>query len=105
MGDDPESVRRRKLLFKAWHRGTREADLLLGRFAERYLGAFDVGQLERFDALLDRIDAEICDWILGREAPRPEERNDVVEMLLAFHNASPLAGREIPKASGQAEDQ
>jgi antitoxin CptB len=85
MGDDPESVRRKKLLFKAWHRGTREADLLLGPFAERYLAALDSGQLDRFDALLDRIDAEICDWIMGRDAPTASERNDVVDMLLKFH--------------------
>jgi len=88
MGDDPESVRRKRLLFKAWHRGTREADLLLGRFADRYLAEFDAGQLARFDALLDRIDAEICDWIFGRETPRPEDRSDVVEMLLQFHAVS-----------------
>ncbi|MGH6980670.1 MAG: succinate dehydrogenase assembly factor 2 [Stellaceae bacterium] len=85
MGDDPESVRRKKLLFKAWHRGTREADLLLGPFAERYLAALDSGQLDRFDALLDRIDAEICDWIMGRDAPTASERNDVIDMLLKFH--------------------
>ena len=84
MGDDPESVRRKKLLFRAWHRGTREADLLLGNFADRHLAGFDRAQLDRFEALLELPDAEIYDWVVGGEAPRPERRNDVVQMLLDF---------------------
>jgi antitoxin CptB len=87
MGDDLESVRRKKLLFRAWHRGTREADLLLGNFADRHLSGFDAGQLDRFEALLERLDGEICDWILGRDTPRAEDRNDIVDMLLAFHKS------------------
>jgi antitoxin CptB len=87
MGDDPESARRKKLLFRAWHRGTREADLLLGPFADRYLAGFDDGQLDRFEALLDRRDDEIYDWIAGLAAPEAAARTDVVEMLLQFRYA------------------
>jgi antitoxin CptB len=82
MGDDPESARRKKLLFRAWHRGTREADLLLGPFADRYLAGFDRGQLDRFEALLECRDDEIYDWIAGLAEPDPAARTDVVEMLL-----------------------
>ena len=84
MGDDLESVRRKKLLFRAWHRGTRETDLVLGNFADRYLAGFDVGQLDRFEALLERLDGEIYDWVMGRAEPAADERNDVVDMLLKF---------------------
>jgi antitoxin CptB len=84
MGDDPESVRRKKLLFRAWHRGTREADLVLGNFADRHLAGFDAGQLDRFEALLERLDGELSDWVMGRAAPAGNERNDVVDMLLKF---------------------
>ena len=94
MGDDLESVRRKKLLFRAWHRGTREADLLLGNFADRHLAGFDTGQLDRFEALLERLDGEICDWVFGRDTPRAEDRTDVVDMLLRFHKSSPLEGEE-----------
>jgi antitoxin CptB len=89
MGDDLESVRRKKLLFRAWHRGTREADLLLGNFADRYLAGFDRGQLDRFEALLERLDGEIYDWVAGRAAPSAEQRNDVVDMLLNFRLETP----------------
>src|SRR3977135_1271846 len=47
---DPE-IRRKRLLFRAWHRGTREADLILGSFAEAHLAGFDVAQLDRFEAM------------------------------------------------------
>ena len=89
MGDDPASARRKKLLFRAWHRGTREADLLLGPFADRHLDGFDAGQLERFEALLERRDDEIYDWVAGLAEPDPAIRTDVVELLLQFSNANP----------------
>jgi antitoxin CptB len=80
---DPD-IRRKRLFYRAWHRGTREADLLLGSFAETYLGAFDEPQLDRFEALLECPDAELFDWINARAAPPPEYDHDVTRMLLAF---------------------
>jgi antitoxin CptB len=76
--------RRKRLLFRSWHRGTREADLILGSFAESYLAAFDPAQLDRFEALLDCPEPDIFDWIGGRAAPPPEYDNDVTRLLLAF---------------------
>ena len=89
MGDDPESVRRKKLLFRAWHRGTREAGLLLGNFAERHLDGFSAAQLDRFERLLDVEDAVIYDWVAGLDVPEPEQRSDVVDMLLKFRLNQP----------------
>jgi antitoxin CptB len=63
---DPMALRRRRLLFKARHRGTRENDLLLGRFAEQHLGSMDAATLDEFDALLDLPDVDLFDWITGR---------------------------------------
>src|SRR5215470_16486949 len=64
-------IRRKRLSFRSWHRGTRESDLILGRFADAYLTAFDEVQLDRYEALLDYPDADIFDWISGRAAPPP----------------------------------
>ena len=80
---DPD-IRRKRLFYRAWHRGTREADLLLGSFAEAYLGAFDAAQLDRFEALLECPDAELFDWINVRALPSPEYAHDVTRLLLAF---------------------
>jgi antitoxin CptB len=54
-------VRCRRLLFRCWHRGTQESDLILGRFAECHLADLDSTQLARFEALLDCTDADLFD--------------------------------------------
>ncbi len=51
-GDSLE-IRRKRLLFRSWHRGTREMDLLLGSFAERNLPGFSADQIELYERLLE----------------------------------------------------
>lgn len=80
-------IRRKRLLFRSWHRGTRESDLILGRFADAHLAWFDEARLDRFEALLDCADADIFDWVAGRTAPPPEHNHDVTRLLLAYSNA------------------
>jgi antitoxin CptB len=82
-------IRRKRLLFRSWHRGTRESDLILGRFADFHLAGLDDGQLARYEALLDCADADIFDWITQRAALPPEHDNDVTRLLLAYSNANP----------------
>ena len=77
-------IRHKRLLFCSWHRGTRESDLILGRFADAYLTGFDEAQLDRYEALLDQPDPDIFDWLMGRCAPPAECDHDVTRMLLAF---------------------
>src|SRR5258708_1302834 len=50
---DASDVRRKRLLFRCWHHGTQESDLILGPFAETWVAHFDSAQLDRFEALLD----------------------------------------------------
>jgi antitoxin CptB len=80
----PPDIRRKRLLFRSWHRGTREADLLLGSFAVANLGHFDEERLDRYEALLECPDADLFDWITGRTTPPPEYDSDVTRLLLAF---------------------
>ena len=96
-------IRRKRLLFRSWHRGTRESDLILGRFADAHLAGFDEAQLDRYEALLDCADADIFDWVSGRAAPPPEHDHDVTRLLLACSNtprplSAPLPAS--PPASG-----
>jgi antitoxin CptB len=83
-------IHRKRLLFRSWHRGTREADLILGRFAEACLGDFDAGRLNRYEALLECSDADLFDWVSGRASPPAAQDSDVLRLLLAFH-FTPLA--------------
>ena len=66
---DPLETRRKRLRFRAWHRGTKESDLLLGPFADANLDALDADGLSRFEALLARSDPEIMDWMTGAAEP------------------------------------
>jgi antitoxin CptB len=84
--DDETSIRRRKLRFRSWHRGTREMDLLLGRFADAHVDAFSADQLDRFEALLSESDPDIYGWVTGRQQPPAAQANDVVELLRRFSN-------------------
>jgi len=83
MGEELDT-RRKRLLFRSWHRGTKEADLLLGSFAERHLADMTAAQVDRFEALLELDDADLLAWIAGRAAPDPAQDSDVLRMLLAF---------------------
>ena len=64
--------RRRKVLFRSWHRGTREMDLVLGRFADAEIDRLSDEELTIYEALIDAPDREIFSWITGTEATPAE---------------------------------
>lgn len=55
----------KRLKFRAWHRGTREADYMIGCFFDRYGSGWTAEELDWFEALLDEEDVEIMAWALG----------------------------------------
>ena len=84
-GDDSWSATvRRRVLFRCWHRGTQESDLLLGSFADACLGKLDEGQIDQLESLLDCSDPDLFDWILGASPP-PREHDHEVLCLLRSH--------------------
>jgi antitoxin CptB len=76
--------RRKKIRFRAWHRGFREADLILGAFADQRLTDFTDAQMDAFEALIDQPDHDLYAWIVGTaEAPAPFE-GEMLEQIRAF---------------------
>lgn len=76
---------RKKLIFRSWHRGTREMDLIMGRFATAHVPHFNADELRQYETLLTENDPDIYDWLLGR-LPVPEHCNHVVmKTLQQFH--------------------
>lgn len=65
-----DDARLRKLKFRAGRRGFREADLILGPFAETYVATFDAFTLDEFEELLEVPDHDLYNWIVGRD-PTP----------------------------------
>ena len=82
----PDSLerRRKRLTFRAWHRGMKELDLLIGGFADRHLGELSAAQLDRFEALLDVPEPLMYRWLLGFERPPAAFDHDVTHLLLNF---------------------
>ena len=83
MGDTRE-MRCKRLLHRSRYRGTKESDLLFGRFAANHLASLDDVQLGRYEALLDEPDQDVLAWIYGRLPVPDRHRNDVFERLRAF---------------------
>ena len=54
--------------FRAWHRGTREADYMIGGFFDRYHSGWDDASLHWFEALLEEDDVDVMAWALGTQA-------------------------------------
>ena len=67
-------ARRRRILFRAWRRGMREMDLVMGHFADQEIARMSGAELDEFEILLDAPDPEVLGWITG-EAPVPRERD------------------------------
>lgn len=76
--------RRKRLKYRCWHRGTKELDLLVGSFADRYLAALDEAQLDRLESLLEVPEPLLYDWLTGAATPPAEHDHDVMRLLLNF---------------------
>jgi antitoxin CptB len=65
------STRRRRLLFRAHHRGTKETDLMVGGFVTRHIATFTEAELDELEAVLEMLDVDLADWLSGRR-PVPD---------------------------------
>lgn len=78
--------RRKRLRFRAWHRGTKEMDLILGPFADHWLARMSDSELDAFEVLLTESDPDLYNWVTGRE-PIPADRDvRLLDRLIEFHN-------------------
>ena len=77
--------RRRRILFRAWHRGTREMDLLMGRFADSELKGLSESELDDLELLLEAPDRDVFSWLTGELATPSNYDTAVFRRLRAFH--------------------
>ncbi len=76
-----DNTRRRRLSFRAWHRGTREADFLVGGFFDRYGAAWGTAELAWFEAIIEEQDVDILSWAFGRTDPPAHLASPLIEDL------------------------
>jgi antitoxin CptB len=82
--EDNISIKRKRLIFRSWHRGTREIDLMLGKFADAHIPQFGEDELVAYDRFLNNSDPDIYNWLTGQEPVPPAEDNAVVGMMVKF---------------------
>ncbi len=78
------AIRRKRLHFRSWHRGTRELDLVLGGFADRHLAGLTPEQLDRYESLIANPDPDIYQWVSGARPVPAAHDNDVMELIKNF---------------------
>jgi antitoxin CptB len=84
IGGDADGLekRRKRLIFRSGHRGTKELDIFFGAFAADHLAGFDDGQLDAYEALLDLPDPDVFNWIADLADPPDGEVEPAVRTLI-----------------------
>jgi antitoxin CptB len=95
--------RRRRALFRAWRRGMKEMDLILGGFADAHIGDLGDHDLADFEALMDVPDDELFTWFMGRAEPQQKYLSPVFRSIVAFHTKGETADQTAGHAGGSAK--
>ncbi|WP_293863009.1 succinate dehydrogenase assembly factor 2 [uncultured Alsobacter sp.] len=78
-------VRRRKILFRSWHRGIREMDLIMGQFADAHISDLTDAELDVYEALIEVPDRDLFAWLTDAADVPENYDTDVYRRVKAFH--------------------
>jgi antitoxin CptB len=79
-------IRRRKVLFRSWHRGMREMDLILGRFADATVEQLTQDEVAEFEQLIEVPDRELLAWVTGEAEVPPNYDTALFRRLRDFNH-------------------
>lgn len=71
----------KRLRYRSWHRGCKETDLILGNFSETQLEGLDPELLIIYEQLLDENDADIWNWLIGKDVPEDSPYAPLLAMM------------------------
>ena len=77
-------IRRKRVKFRAWHRGMKEVDLILGPFADAYVESLSDEELDAFELLLAVPDNDLYDWLCERSTPPDRFRTKLYDQIHDF---------------------
>ncbi|MTH96822.1 succinate dehydrogenase assembly factor 2 [Roseibium sp. RKSG952] len=86
------SPRRKKILFRCWHRGMKEMDLLLGGFAQAKIDELDEDQLAALEHLLTAHDQDLYAWMTGRKPLPAEWDSPLYRQIIAYYDSQIALG-------------
>jgi len=78
------AIRRRRMRYRAWHRGMQEMDIILGNFADAHLETYDDAALTRLETLMDEQDADLFKWLMGQEPAPDDVDGDLLREIIEF---------------------
>jgi antitoxin CptB len=81
------AIRRKRLKYRAWHRGTKEMDLVLGPYCDANIEGFDEATLDRLEALMDEEDPPLLTWVMGQVEPPAHVDRAFLDLVIADHEA------------------
>ena len=90
--EDETEIRKRRVQFRAWHRGTREMDLMLGRFTDAHIGSMSKDEIASLEALMKLPDPDIYNWIIGAAVPPKGMDTPLLHKIRDFHLGTNGAG-------------
>lgn len=80
--------KRKRLIFRSWHRGMKEMDQIMGSFANEYVPQFSEAELDLYEEVLQNSDPELYDWICkGIEVPA-NKSSEILDKLLTYDYAT-----------------
>ncbi len=78
MNESEQDIQKKRLIYRATHRGTKEADTIIGGFVTAKIDTLSDTQRDSLEQVLDQADADLMDWLRGR---RPMPVDDTWEIL------------------------
>ncbi len=84
MSREVDEIRRKRLKFRAWYRGMKEVDLILGPFADARINGMNNEELDTFELLLSVPDNDLYDWLCERSTPPDRFRTKLYDQIHDF---------------------
>lgn len=81
-------VRRRRILYRSWHRGTREMDLLMGQFVDAEIATLTDAELDELELLIEVPDRDLFSWLTGTVDAPSNYDTALFRRLQSFHTHS-----------------
>ena len=103
LSSDGLDARRKRLLFRCWHRGTRELDLIVGRFADTYLPTLSDAELSQLEVILDVADPELYDALIGSLDHLKKGHKDKKVLLIISDGLDNASRRSLEDAVREAQ--
>ncbi|WP_208435850.1 succinate dehydrogenase assembly factor 2 [Bartonella phoceensis] len=78
-------MRRRRLVFRAWHRGIREMDLIFGHYVDAHISEMNDTTVSELEYIMSFDDRDLLTWVTGEVSPPPEIDGPLFRDIINYH--------------------